>query len=128
MPGRCGPALPPETEMVGGRFRGRAYRDGDPLDGPQRAEAVRSEGTDYRIQNGGGRVEAVARAHESSGVLRRDVERFARAGWRLGGGVNGCTRSLLRRNGGEPFRGQTGLGRQAQLLQRLGGEGAAAQG
>ena len=40
----------------------------------------------------------------------------------------GALGRLVRRNGGESFRGETRLGRQARLFQRLGGEGAANKG
>ena len=52
MPGRSGQALSAKTEMVGRRGGGRADRDRDSLDGIERAEAVRSERKDHRIQDG----------------------------------------------------------------------------
>ena len=99
----------------------------DSLDGIKRVETVRSNGENHRAQDGIGRKE-VAGENGSAAVLQRNAERFAGARRRFGGGVDGRARSVVRRDGGEPFRGETRLGGQAQLFQRVGGESAAAQG
>ncbi len=67
-------------------------------------KTVRSEGKSDRVQDRGG-GEAVARENESAPILQRDAERFARARRRFGRGVDGRARGVVRRNGGQSFRG-----------------------
>jgi glutamate formiminotransferase/formiminotetrahydrofolate cyclodeaminase len=80
---------------------------------------------EYKIAAG---VKEVARADESPAVLQRNAERLAGARRWFRGRVDGGAGRLVRWNGGQPFRRQTRLGRQARLLQRLGCESAAVEG
>jgi glutamate formiminotransferase/formiminotetrahydrofolate cyclodeaminase len=60
-------------------------------------------------------------------LAKMDLRQFARARRRIGRSVDGRARRVAWRNGREPLSGETRLGREAQLFQRLGRESAAVE-
>src|SRR5205085_5455351 len=99
--GRGGALFFAETKLVGRRRRGGADRCRGPLDGPGRAETIRSRREGHRAEDCSGDAEEIAPGDESAPVLQRNAERFARARWRLGRSLDRRARCLVRWNGGQ---------------------------